>query len=119
MLDATGCDAVMIGRAAQGRPWIFRPGRAFLAGGELLPETGTAEVRDILLAHPNTCMRSTAKPRASASRASTWAGTRLIARKMPHSATSSTARKARKRTGLTRDYFDSLPRVAPGIAAAA
>ena len=35
MLDATGCDGVMIGRAAQGRPWIFDEVNFFLATGEL------------------------------------------------------------------------------------
>ena len=51
VLRRTGADAVMIGRAAQGRPWIFREVAHYLATGELLPEPGVAEVRDILLAH--------------------------------------------------------------------
>ncbi|HEY9143116.1 MAG TPA: tRNA dihydrouridine synthase DusB [Arenimonas sp.] len=51
VLRHTGADAVMIGRAAQGRPWIFREVAHYLATGELLPEPGVAEVRDILLAH--------------------------------------------------------------------
>ena len=51
VLDATGCDAVMIGRAAQGRPWIFREVAHFLATGETLAEPSVAEVRDILLGH--------------------------------------------------------------------
>ena len=51
VLDATGCDAVMIGRAAQGRPWIFREVAHFLATGETLPPPTLAEVRDILLGH--------------------------------------------------------------------
>ena len=37
VLAATGADAVMIGRAAQGRPWIFREIAHFLATGETLP----------------------------------------------------------------------------------
>lgn len=48
---ATGCDAVMIGRAAQGRPWIFREVAYFLATGEHLPPPATREVRDWLLDH--------------------------------------------------------------------
>ena len=51
VLDYTGADAVMIGRAAQGRPWIFREIAHFLATGELLPEPSLIEVRDILLGH--------------------------------------------------------------------
>ena len=51
VLDYTGCDAVMVGRAAQGRPWIFREIAHYLATGEILPEPSPAEVADILLAH--------------------------------------------------------------------
>lgn len=38
MLDETGCDAVMVGRGAQGNPWIFRRVLHYLETGELLPE---------------------------------------------------------------------------------
>ncbi len=51
VLDATGADAVMIGRGAQGRPWIFREIAHYLATGELLPEPEPAEVAAILLSH--------------------------------------------------------------------
>ncbi|MGE0079734.1 MAG: tRNA dihydrouridine synthase DusB [Thiohalomonadaceae bacterium] len=51
VLDVTGADGVMIGRAAQGRPWIFRETEHYLRTGEKLPEPGVAEIRDILLAH--------------------------------------------------------------------
>jgi len=51
VLDATGADAVMIGRAAQGRPWIFREIAHFLATGEILAAPDREETRDILLAH--------------------------------------------------------------------
>jgi tRNA-dihydrouridine synthase B len=51
VLAETGADGVMIGRAAQGRPWIFREIEAALAGGPLPPPPGPAEVRDIMLAH--------------------------------------------------------------------
>ena len=51
VLRLTGADAVMVGRAAQGRPWIFREIAHFLAHGELLAEPSLAEVRDILLGH--------------------------------------------------------------------
>jgi tRNA-dihydrouridine synthase B len=51
VLDATGADAVMIGRAAQGRPWIFREIDHYLATGELLPAPQLEEVESILLGH--------------------------------------------------------------------
>lgn len=51
VLRHTGADAVMVGRAAQGRPWIFRQIAHYLATGEHLPEPGIEEVRDVLLGH--------------------------------------------------------------------
>ena len=51
VLDITGADALMIGRGAQGRPWIFREIAHYLATGELLPEPEPAEVAAILLGH--------------------------------------------------------------------
>ena len=51
VLDVTGADALMIGRGAQGRPWIFREIAHYLATGELLPEPEPAEVATILLDH--------------------------------------------------------------------
>ncbi|MBN8224724.1 MAG: tRNA dihydrouridine synthase DusB [Xanthomonadales bacterium] len=51
VLQHTGADAVMVGRAAQGRPWIFREIAHYLASGELPPPPTVAEVRAILLDH--------------------------------------------------------------------
>ena len=51
VLEHTGADAVMIGRAAQGRPWIFREIDHYLQTGAKLPEPDVIEVRDILLGH--------------------------------------------------------------------
>ncbi|WP_146908562.1 tRNA dihydrouridine synthase DusB [Arenimonas daejeonensis] len=51
VLRHTGADAVLVGRAAQGRPWIFREIAHYLATGEKLPEPGLQEVRDILIGH--------------------------------------------------------------------
>ena len=47
----TGVDGVMVGRAAQGRPWIFREIEAALAGKAAPAEPSAAELRDIMLAH--------------------------------------------------------------------
>ncbi|HUB90803.1 MAG TPA: tRNA dihydrouridine synthase DusB [Dyella sp.] len=51
VLDVTGADAVMIGRGAQGRPWIFREIAHYLATGEQLPEPSPSDVASILLGH--------------------------------------------------------------------
>ncbi|HHH46512.1 MAG TPA: tRNA dihydrouridine synthase DusB [Thiotrichales bacterium] len=51
VLEYTGADAVMIGRAAQGRPWIFREIDHFLRTGERLPEPSLEEIRGILIGH--------------------------------------------------------------------
>jgi len=51
VLEATGADGVMIGRAAQGRPWIFREIDHFLRTGMHLPEPNAREIRNILLDH--------------------------------------------------------------------
>ena len=51
VLEHTGADAVMIGRAAQGRPWIFREIEHYLATGRHLPAPALGEIRDILLDH--------------------------------------------------------------------
>ena len=53
VLEHTGADGLMIGRAAQGRPWIFRDINHYLASGELLPDPSAQDVRDILLGHLN------------------------------------------------------------------
>ena len=51
VLKYTGADALMVGRAAQGRPWIFREIVHFLATGEHLAPPLVAEVKRALLAH--------------------------------------------------------------------
>ena len=51
VLAATGADALMIGRAAQGRPWVFREIAHYLATGDLLAPPLVLEVRRALLAH--------------------------------------------------------------------
>jgi tRNA-dihydrouridine synthase B len=51
VLAYTGADAVMIGRAAQARPWIFREIDYYLRYGRKLPQPTIAEVRPLLLRH--------------------------------------------------------------------
>ena len=51
MLAHTGADALMIGRAAQGRPWIFREIAHFLATGAHLAPPTVAEARAVILEH--------------------------------------------------------------------
>ena len=51
VLDYTGADAVMIGRAALGRPWIFREINHYLETGVKLPPPSLMEIQDILLKH--------------------------------------------------------------------
>ena len=53
VLDHTGADAVMIGRAAQGRPWIFREIAHYLKTGQPLAAPSIAEVKEVLLGHLN------------------------------------------------------------------
>jgi tRNA-dihydrouridine synthase B len=51
VLEYTKADAVMIGRAAQGRPWIFRETLHYLATGSHLPPPKVEDVRELLLDH--------------------------------------------------------------------
>lgn len=51
VLDYTGADAIMIGRAAQGRPWIFREIAHYLDTGEHLAAPNIQEVKEVLQGH--------------------------------------------------------------------
>jgi tRNA-dihydrouridine synthase B len=51
VLEQTGVDGIMIGRAAQGRPWIFREIEHYLKTGTHLPQPEVAEIHDVLLDH--------------------------------------------------------------------
>ena len=51
VLEYTGADAIMVGRAAQGRPWIFREIGYYLQTGKALPPPQVEEIRTVLLGH--------------------------------------------------------------------
>lgn len=51
MLAETGCDGVMIGRAAQGNPWIFRETVQYLADGTKPPRPDNREKKELVLRH--------------------------------------------------------------------
>ena len=109
VLRATGCDAVMIGRAAQGRPWIFREVAHFLATGQRLPPPSLVEVRDLLLGHLGALHAFYGEP----------SGVRIArkhlgwyAKDRPENAAFrqvvNRAESAEAQCRLTRDYFDAL-----------
>lgn len=51
MFEQTGCDAVMIGRAARGNPWIFSRVRAYIIEGKHLPVPDKEQIRQMILRH--------------------------------------------------------------------
>ena len=51
MLEETGCDGVMIGRAARGNPWIFRQIKEYLENGRLTDPPSLAEIHEMMLRH--------------------------------------------------------------------
>src|SRR6187399_180725 len=121
VLAYTGAAGLMIGRAAQGRPWIFREIAHYLATGELLPEPDLAEVRDILLGHLEH-LHAFYGERAGVRIARKHLG--WYAKDRPENAAFravvNRAESAAEQVRLTRDYFDALDAEAtPELAAAA
>ena len=53
LLEQTGCDGVMIGRAAQGNPWIFREVVTFLETGVIPPKPTPQQVKETVIRHAN------------------------------------------------------------------
>lgn len=51
LLKETGCDAVMIGRAVRGNPWIFRELNHYFLTGEKLPRPSAEEIREMIFRH--------------------------------------------------------------------
>lgn len=51
LMKETGCDAVMVGRAVRGNPWIFREMNHYFTTGELMERPSPAEIREMILRH--------------------------------------------------------------------
>ena len=109
VFDYTKADAVMIGRAAQGRPWIFREVAHFLETGERLPSPTPAQVRDILTGHLEH-LHAFYGEQAGVRIARKHLG--WYARDRPENAAFravvNRAESADEQIRLTRDYFDAL-----------
>ncbi|GAA4860273.1 tRNA dihydrouridine synthase DusB [Luteimonas vadosa] len=109
VLEHTGADAVMVGRAAQGRPWIFREIAHYLATGDSLPEPSLAEVRDVLLGHLHDLHAfygETSGVRIARKHLGWYAKDRP--ENTAFRAVVNRACDARSQLDLTRDYFDAL-----------
>jgi tRNA-dihydrouridine synthase B len=114
VLQKTGADAVMIGRAAQGRPWIFREISHYLATGELAEPQSLQEIRDLLLGHLHALHAFYGEPQ----------GVRIARKHLGWYAKDRPEHSEQQRAGfrtvvnraetadaqiaLTRDYFDAL-----------
>ncbi len=121
VLAHTGCDAVMIGRAAQGRPWLLGRIAHYLATGEELPEPPLDFVRDTLLDHLQALHAFYGQPQGVriARKHLGW-----YAKDHPESgafrAAVVRAESPEQQLRLTRDYFDALiAGVTPDLPAAA
>ncbi|MET0655564.1 MAG: tRNA-dihydrouridine synthase, partial [Pseudoxanthomonas sp.] len=121
VLQATGADALLIGRAAQGRPWIFREVAHYLATGEELPPPTLDEVREILLGHLHALHDFYGEHQGVriARKHLGW-----YAKDRPENAAFravvNRAESAEAQLRLTSDYFDALiAGVAPELSAAA
>jgi tRNA-dihydrouridine synthase B len=122
VLAATGADALMIGRAAQGRPWIFREIAQFLATGQVAPPPSIAAVRDTLLEHVRALHEfygETAGVRIARKHLAWYAKDR--SENAAFRAVVNRAETAEEQLRLTRDYFDALElaAAAPAFGAAA
>ncbi|MGN6521477.1 MAG: tRNA dihydrouridine synthase DusB, partial [Dokdonella sp.] len=109
VLEVTGADAIMIGRAAQGRPWIFREVAHHLATGETLAPPSPCDVRDILLGHLDDVYSFYGEQQGVriARKHLGW-----YAKDRPENAAfravANRAESAAEQQRLTRDYFDAL-----------
>jgi tRNA-dihydrouridine synthase B len=118
VLRLTGADGVMIGRAAQGRPWIFREIAALLAGRVAAPPAA-AEVRDIMLAHLRDLYEfygHEAGVRIARKHIGWYCSGRPHAQAFRGSVMQADA--TQRQLELVRDYFDTLEHPAPATCAA-
>src|SRR5688572_4186272 len=121
VLRHTGADAVMIGRAAQGRPWLLGQVAHHLATGGELPDPSLAGIRDILLGHLHDLHAFYGEP-AGVRIARKHLGWYAKDRPENHAfrAVVNRAETADAQLRLTRDYFDALVAgVAPALPEAA
>ncbi|MEO7432283.1 MAG: tRNA dihydrouridine synthase DusB [Dokdonella sp.] len=120
VLDHTAADAVMIGRAAQGRPWIFGEIAHFLRTGETIEPPSPRDVRDILLGHLDALYAFYGEQQGLriARKHLGW-----YAKDRPENvafrAVANRAETAVDQQRLTRDYFDALQAGVAGQFAAA
>jgi len=64
MIETTGCDLIMIGRGALGRPWIFQRTNHYLKTGELLEDPNNRERIEVCLKHYNLALKLLGEERA-------------------------------------------------------
>ncbi len=117
VLAQTGADGLLVGRAAQGRPWIFREIAHFLAHGTTLAPPTLVEVRDILIGHLQALHAfygETQGVRIARKHLGWYAKDRP--ENAAFRAVVNRAETAHAQLDLTRDYFDGL--IAGGIALA-
>ncbi len=109
VLDYTKADALMIGRAAQGRPWIFGEIAHYLATGKTLAPPSAVVVRDILLGHLNDLYAFYGEQqglRIARKHLGWYAKDR--AENAAFRAVANRAESAAEQMRLTREYFDAL-----------
>ncbi len=110
VLDLTGADGILIGRAAQGRPWIFREVDHYLrTGTEIAPPTAV-EVRDIMLAHLDNLYSFYGEftgVRVARKHLSWYCRSRTGAESFRHDAVR--AKSAAEQLRLVREFFDQTP----------
>jgi tRNA-dihydrouridine synthase B len=110
VMASTGADGLLIGRAAQGRPWIFREVSHYLQNGtEIAPPTA-AEVRDIMLAHLDNLYSFYGEftgVRVARKHLSWYCRSRPGAEAFRHSAVR--AESAAEQLRLVREFFDQTP----------
>ncbi len=102
VLAITGADGLMIGRAAQGNPWIFREIRHYLDSGQVLAPPGPLEVLEVMERHLAQLHRSYGEQRG------VRVARRHIGWYLKNQADSADTRKKLMRTGNAEDQFSLL-----------